>query len=115
MEHANLNLQSAPNSAPYGISAIGDAVHDGFQMAMASAANLSSEPAAYLSSLAQDIAEAGTRFVACRTPLDVLALQQSYAMARGKAWLDSMYRSFERCVVDQGGLQLEADRLVLPE
>jgi hypothetical protein len=112
---SDANGRSAANSAPQGVSAVADAVHDGVQIMMASTASLAREPAAFLSDLVQDITKAGSRLVACRTPLDVLALQQSYLMERSQAWLDSAYRCFERCVVDQAGPQQEAERLVLPE
>jgi hypothetical protein len=115
MDHALPTSSSTPHSPPVGVSGIADAIHDGFQLAMASTSNLASEPASYLSALVRDIADAGGRLSTCRTPFDVLALQQSYALARGKAWLDSACRCFERCVVDQGGWQQENERLVLPD
>lgn len=109
MDHANLNA-----SAPGSVGAISDAVHDVFRLTAASTANLAKEPAIYFSGISRDIAEAGRRLIACRSPLDLVALQQLYVAARGQAWLDGAYRCFERCV-DRDEAHDEDHRLVLPE
>lgn len=114
-----MNLSPLPLSASSppteSISGVAQALHEGVQLARASTATLANEPGAYLSGLAQDIAEAGGRLTNCRTPFDVLAVQQSYAMARGKAWLDSAYRCFERCTTEQLSGQQGPGSLVATE
>jgi hypothetical protein len=114
MDHQSI-LAPSTDSPPQGVSAATHTIHEAVQLAVASTVNLAREPAAYFSGLTRDIAEAGAQLAACRSPFDVLALQQSYTMARGKAWLDSAYRCFERCVTDEDALQPTPGRLVLPD
>jgi hypothetical protein len=75
VDHPTSMSSSTPLSAPVAVSGVSDAIHDTVHLATASATNLASEPAAYLSGLAHDIADAAGRLIDCRTPFDVLAVQ----------------------------------------
>lgn len=115
MHPAPLSLSPTPAFPPENVSALTDNIQESFQIAMASTATLASEPSVYLSGLVRDLVEASGRIVASRNPFEALAAQQSYAMARGIAWLDSAFRCFERCVTDQASPKHEPGHLVVTD
>lgn len=99
-------------------SLIDDTVRHELQIAGAAAATFAADMAIYVDQLSSDLATAAGGLAGCRTPLDVLAVEQGYLLARAQAWLDSAYRMFERCVEPsylEGSKDRAADPFVLPD
>lgn len=61
-------------------------------------ATLSLEPLRYLKGLAQDLACAALDLSGCRSPFEIIAVQQKYALARSRFWTDSNLRFLESCL-----------------
>jgi hypothetical protein len=61
-------------------------------------ANWSSESERFIAEMSRDNAKLMEALQACRSPLDVLAVEQAWVMARSRAYFDTATRLFESSV-----------------
>ena len=73
------------------------------------------ESRAYVDDLAKDGAEALEGFSKCRTPFDVLIVEQHWLMARSKSWFDASLRLFAGALHEAESAAAEGVKFRLPE
>ena len=110
MPHPNVILQSAHLT-----DAVGAAVEQGRDLIDASLKTWAEEARAYLDDLAKDGAEALDGLVRCKSPFDLLVVEQNWLMARSKSWLNAGVRLFVGAIHEPESAAAELATFRLPE